>query len=48
MFIGVQPVMTEQRVSEADCNPTLARLVAAARAQGKDAIGACYLRATSD
>lgn len=48
MFIGGQPVMTEQKASEADCNRTLVRLVAVARAQGKDAIGACYLRATSD
>ena len=48
MFIGGQPVMTEQRASEADCNRMLVRLVAAARAQGKDAIGACYLRATSN
>lgn len=48
MFIGGQPVMTEQKNSEADCNRTLVRLVAAAQAQGKGAIGACYLRATSD
>ncbi|WP_158247733.1 MULTISPECIES: hypothetical protein [unclassified Pseudomonas] len=48
MFIGGQPVMTEQRASEADCNRMLVRLVTLARAQGKDAIGACYLRATSD
>jgi hypothetical protein len=48
MFIGGQPVMTEQRASEADCNRMLVRLVTAARAQGKDAIGACYLRATSN
>lgn len=48
MFIGGQPVMTEQKASEADCNITLVRLVRAARAQGKDAVGACYLRATVD
>jgi hypothetical protein len=46
MFISGQPVMTEQRASEAACNRMLVRLVAAARAQGKDAIGAFYLRAT--
>lgn len=27
---------------------TLVRVVALARAQGKDAVGACYLRATAD
>jgi hypothetical protein len=48
MFIGGHPVVTEQKASEADCNRTLVRIVAAARAQGKGAIGACYLRATSD
>lgn len=48
MFIGGQPVMTEQKASEADCNRTLVRVVALARAQGKDAVGACYLRATAD
>ena len=48
MFIGGQPVLTEQKASEADCNRTLVRVVTLARSQGKDAIGACYLRATSD
>lgn len=48
MFIGGQPVMTEQKASEADCNRTLVRVVALTRTMGKDAIGACYLRATSD
>lgn len=48
MFIGGQPAVTEQKASEADCNLTLVRLVRVARAQGKDAIGACYLRATAD
>ncbi|KAF2390792.1 hypothetical protein FX983_05259 [Pseudomonas frederiksbergensis] len=48
MFIGGQPDMTEQKASEADCNRTLVRVVALARAQGKDAVGACYLRATAD
>jgi hypothetical protein len=42
MFIGGQPVMMEQRASEADCNRMLVRLVTAAPAQGADAIGACY------
>lgn len=48
MFIGGQAVMIEQEASEADCNRTLVRIVAAARAQGKDASGACYLHATLD
>ena len=48
MIIDGQPVMTEQKASEADCNRTLARVVTLARTQGKDAVGACYLRAASD
>ncbi|CAI8866495.1 Secreted protein [Pseudomonas chlororaphis] len=47
VFIGGQPVVAEQKTSEADCNRTLVRVVTLARTQGKDAIGARYLRATS-
>lgn len=48
MFISGQPVLTEQKASEADCNWTLVRVATLARTQGKNAIGACYLRSTSN
>jgi hypothetical protein len=38
MFIGGQPVITEQKASEADCNRTLVRLVKLARTLSVPAI----------
>lgn len=48
MFIGGQPVMTEQKASEVECNRKLVRIVTLKRTQGNYSIGARYFPAISD